>query len=260
MPNTSLSGKVALVTGSSRGIGSQIALELASRGADVVINFLSSAGLAERVVADIKALGRRSVAIQANVANINDIKRLFEEAVTHMGGLDIVVSSSGVEYFGHISEVTPEDYDKVFSINTRGQFFVAQQAYKHLRTGGRLVFMSSISAQAKVGKHAIYAGSKAAVEAFVRSLAQDFGDKQITVNAIAPAGVKSDMYEAYARHYFPGGEKFTDEEVDQANINMQALKRVGYPEDVSRVVAFLVSEDGGWVDGQTITISGGARM
>ena len=171
-PTSRLDGKVALVTGSSRGMGRQNALELASRGASVVICYTSSASAAEAVVKDIETLGSRAIAIKADVSKPAEIATLFEQAVKHFGKLDIVVSNAGVETFGHVSEITPEEFDRVFGVNTRGQLLVAQQAYRHLEEGGRLVLLSSISAQAKgVPNHAVYSGSKAAVEAFARCLA-----------------------------------------------------------------------------------------
>ena len=172
-PSTSrLDGKIALVTGSSRGMGRQNALELASRGASLVINYAKSADAAEKVVGEIKALGAQAIAIKGDVSKPEEIVSLFQQAVKHYGKLDIVVSNSGVETFGHISEITPEEFDRVFTINTRGQLLVAQQAYKHLSVGGRLVLLSSISASAKgIKNHAIYSVSKNAVEAFARCLA-----------------------------------------------------------------------------------------
>ena len=167
-----LDGKVALVTGSSRGMGRQNALELASRGASVVICYTSSSAAAEAVVKDIESIGSRAIAIKADVSKPAEIAALCEQAVKHFGKLDIVVSNAGVETFGHVSEITPEEFDRVFGVNTRGQLLVAQQAYRHLEEGGRLVMLSSISAQAKgVPNHAVYSGSKAAVEAFARCLA-----------------------------------------------------------------------------------------
>jgi tetrahydroxynaphthalene reductase len=185
------------------------------------------------------------------MGKVNEITSLFEQAIKHFGHIDIVVSNSGVESFGHISEITPEEFDRVFSVNTKGQLFVAQQAYKHLTTGGRLVMLSSISAQAKgVKNHAIYSGSKGAVEAFVRCLAVDFGDKKVTVNAIAPGGIMTDMATEAARKYFPPEAKdWSDEKVLQVLGDTSPLRRAGYPEDVSRVVAFLASGDGGWMNG-----------
>ena len=139
-PATSrLDGKVALVTGSGRGMGRQNALELASRGASLVINYSRAADAAEAVVREIEALGSRAIAIAADVSKPAEIATLFEKAVSHYGKLDIVVSNSGVESFGHISEVKVEEFDRVFGVNTRGQFLVAQQAYKYLEEGGRLV-------------------------------------------------------------------------------------------------------------------------
>jgi len=256
-----LAGKVALVTGSGRGIGRQIATELAARGASVVINYANSAVPAEAVVGEIKALGRDAVAIKADVSDPEEISALFEGAIKAFGKLDIVMSNSGKEHFGNILDVTPADYDKIFNLNTRGQFFVAQQAYKHLSHGGRLVLMSSISVQAKgVHRHAVYAGSKAAVEAFARCFAADFGDKRITVNAIAPGGVKSDMYLESARNYIPGASSWSDEQVDAAIAKMSPFGRVGLPNDVAQVVAFLASDDAEWINGQTITIGGAAAI
>ena len=139
-PSTSrLDGKIALVTGSGRGMGRQNALELASRGASLVINYSRAADAAQAVVREIEALGSRAIAIAADMSKPAEVAMLFEKAVSHYGKLDIVVSNSGVESFGHISEVTVEEFDRVFSVNTRGQLLVAQQAYKHLQEGGRLV-------------------------------------------------------------------------------------------------------------------------
>ena len=153
-------------------MGAQNAHELASRGASVVVNYTSGAGPAEKVVAGIEALGSKAIAIQADVSKPADIAALFEKAVKHFGHLDVVLSNAGVETFQHISEITPEEFDRVFSVNTRGQLLVAQQAYKHLTVGGRLVMLSSISAHAtNTANHAVYSGSKAAVEAFARVLA-----------------------------------------------------------------------------------------
>ena len=168
-----LDGKVALVTGSGRGMGRQNALELASRGASLVINYSRAAEPAEKVVQEIKEThGQDAIAIKADVSKPEEVRMLFKKAVAHFGKLDIVVSNSGLESFGHISEITPEEFDRVFAVNTRGQLFVAQQAYKHLTEGGRIVMLSSMSAQAKgVKNHALYSGSKAAVEGFARCFA-----------------------------------------------------------------------------------------
>ena len=153
-------------------MGREYALELARRGANVVINYVNSSAAAETVVEEIKSMGRDSIAVQADVSNPASINALFSQAIEHFGRLDIVVSNSGVGSFGHIAEITPEEFDRVINVNTRGQLFVAQVAYDHMSEGGAVVLTSSISAQAKgVARHALDSGSKAAVEAFIRCLA-----------------------------------------------------------------------------------------
>ena len=182
VPGTRFDGKVALITGSSRGLGRQIAVELASRGASIVINYAKSASAADEVVEEVEKLGQKAIAIKADVSKPAEIVQLFEKAIDHFGRLDVVVSNSGLEHFGKIEDVTADEFDRVFAVNTRGQFLVAQQAYKHLQVGGRLILTSSISAQAKgVRDHAVYAGSKAAVEAFARSFAKGkrHGDRDL---------------------------------------------------------------------------------
>lgn len=247
-----LDGKVALVTGAGRGIGGGVALELGARGASVVVNYSKSAAAAEEVVQEIEKLGSKAIAIQADISKPEEIQRLFEEAKSHFNGqLDIVVSNSGIEHFDKIEDVTPEQFDQVFAINTRAQFFVAQQAFLHLPEGGRLVLMSSISANVgSIRNHAVYAGSKCAVEAFARCLATDFGVKKITVNVIAPGGVKSDMATHAGWRYIPGADpSWSMDDIEKHVSKWTPMQRIGLPVDIARVVGFLVSEDGGWING-----------
>lgn len=247
----SLAGKVAIVTGAGRGIGKGIALEFAKRGAKVIINYRKSTNEAQAVVQEIKAAGSDAVAIQADVTKIPEIIKLFEEGKKAFGRLDIVMSNSGKEDFTPLLEVTPEIYDDVFNTNTRSQFFVAQQAYKHLEMEGSVILMSSIAAGTRRPKdHSLYAGSKNAIKAFVRTLSTDMGDKHIRVNAIAPGGVKSDMFAHAAWRYAPGGTP--DMGVDQMEAGLATitpLGRVAEPVDVARVVCFLASKDSYWVNG-----------
>ncbi|RDL29983.1 NAD(P)-binding Rossmann-fold containing protein [Venustampulla echinocandica] len=278
MEAASLKGKIALVTGSGRapallkdsilnrtsvgrGIGREMALELGRRGANVVVNYANSSDAAHEVVAEIKKNGSDAIAIQANVSVVKDIISLFAQAVAHFGELNIVCSNSGVVSFGHIGDVTEEEYDRVMNTNTRGQFFVAREAYKHLSVGGRLIMMGSITGQAKgVPKHTLYSGSKGAIETFVRCMAIDMGDKKITVNCIAPGGIKTDMYHAVCREYIPGGADFNNEQTDEYAATWSPLHRVGLPIDVARVVCFLASQDGEWINGKVLGIDGGACM
>ena len=201
-----------------RGIGREMAMELGRRGAKVIVNYANSRDSAEEVVAAIKKGGSDAVSIKANVSDVDQIVKMFAEAVKVWGKLDIVCSNSGVVSFGHVKDVTPEEFDRVFHVNTRGQFFVAREAYKHLEVGGRVILMGSITGQAKgVPKHAIYSGSKGTIETFVRCMAVDFGDKKITVNCIAPGGIKTDMYQEVCREYIPNGSTLDDEGVDEVS-------------------------------------------
>ena len=258
-PNLTLKGKVALVTGAGRGIGAGISRELGARGASVVVNYRGSAAAAETLVKEIIAAGSKAVAIQADISKVDEISTLFENAKQHFGKIDIVVSNSGIEHFGPLPEVKPEDFDKVFNINTRGQFFVAQQAYQHLTDGGRLILMSSISAHNAIREHAVYAGSKCAVEAFARCFSQEFGARRITVNSIAPGGVKTDMAADVGYKYLPMADSsWSWEQIEGVVSKRTPLGRIADPVDIARVVSFLASDDAGWVNGQNITISGGA--
>ncbi|KAF1956809.1 1,3,8-trihydroxynaphthalene reductase [Byssothecium circinans] len=240
-----------------------MALELARRGAKVVVNYANSSEAAEDVVKQIKAMksGADAVAIKANVANVKETQKLMDEVIKHFGKLDICCSNSGVVSFGHFKDVTEEEYDRVMQINTRGQFFVAKEAYKRMEVGGRIILMGSITGQAKgVPKHAVYSGSKGAIETFVRCMAVDAGEKKVTVNCVAPGGIKTDMYHAVCREYIPGGDKLSDDQVDEYACTWSPHNRVGQPIDIARVVCFLASGDGDWVNGKVIGIDGAACM
>lgn len=251
-PFPTLSGKVALVTGASRGIGAGIALELGARGASVVVNYVKGLDGANRICSQIQTYGSSAVAIQADVSKVGEITRLFEAAKAHFGKIDIVCSNSGMESFDKTEEITEERFDLVFGLNLRAQFFVGQHAYRYCEEGGRVILMSSIAAGLiGVGDHALYSGSKSAVNGITKSFAKDFGKKGITVNAIAPGGVKSDMFAQVAWKYIPGATgEWSAEKIEGAMANHCPLGRCAVPEDVARVVAFLASEDGGWVNGK----------
>src|SRR5271155_1652846 len=244
-------------------MGRETALELARRGAKVVINYANSDAAAKEVVAEIKAMGKGqdAIAVKANVSDVKETIALMEQAKARFGKIDIVVSKSGVVSFCHLKDVTEEEYDRVFNINTRGQFFVAREAYKNLEVGGRIILMGSITGQAKgVPKHTVYSGSKGAIETFVRCMAIDCGDKKITVNAVAPGGIKTDMYHAVCKEYIPNGANLTDDQVDEYAATWSPCNRVGQPIDVARVTAFLASKDGEWINGKVIGIDGAACM
>jgi 3-oxoacyl-[acyl-carrier protein] reductase len=244
-------GKVALITGSGRGMGKGMALELASRGASVVINYANSASKAEEVVKEIIKGGSKAIALKADISQPEEIVKLFSDAHSHFGRLDFVISNSGTEVWSKEEDVTQADFDYIFNLNCRGQFFVAQQGLKYLGRGGRIILMSSVAASmAGVPNHALYAGSKAAVEGFTRSFAVDCGEKGITVNAIAPGGIKTDMFDANAWHYAPNGyPDMPMEKIEAGLASMCPLKRVGQTSDIAKAVALLVSPDSEWING-----------
>ena len=255
-----LDGKVALITGAGRGVGAGIALELGSRGASVVVNYSKSAGPAQKVVSDLLSMGARAVAVQADVSKPAQIGHLFEQALAHFGRIDVVVSNAGMEAFKQEEDVTQEDYDEVFDLNARGQFFVAQNGLRHCADGGRIILTSSVAASmAGVRNHALYAGSKAAVQGFTRSFAGDCGCRRITVNAIAPGGILTDMFEANSWHYAPGGTSDMGSDVTAKGLaGLCPLGRVGVPKDVARVVAWLAGDESEWVNGQVLRLTGGS--
>ncbi|KAK3370062.1 putative versicolorin reductase [Podospora didyma] len=254
-----LDGKVALVTGSGRGIGAAMAIELGRLGAKVVVNYANSASSAQKVVDEIKTLGSDAVAFKADVRQVAQTAKLMDDAVAHFGGLDIVCSNSGVVSFGHLGDVTEEEFDRVFSLNTRGQFFVAREAYRHLNEGGRIILMSSNTAKDfSVPSHSLYSGSKGAIDSFVRVFSKDAGRKKITVNAVAPGGTVTDMFHDVSQHYIPNGEKYTPEERQAMAAHASPLTRNGFPLDIARVVCFLASNEAEWVNGKILTVDGGA--
>ena len=280
----SLHGKVALITGAGRGIGRGCAIELGRRGASVVVNYANSKESADEVCKLIEetGTGAKAISIQADVSKPAEIERLFVESKKHFGKIDIVMSNSGTESWDKTEEITEEKYDHVFNLNARAQFFVGQAAWKHLEDNGRLILMSSIAAGLLgVRDHALYNASKMAVIGMIKAFATDFGRRGITVNGVAPGGIKSDMFTQNAWHCkfqhlpthpvenipltltkdIPGGTP----DIPAASIEkMMAehcpLGRCATPDDVARVVGFLSSEDGGWVNGQVITISGGSSQ
>jgi len=236
-----------------------MATELGRLGAKVVVNYANSVESANKVVEEIKSFGTDAIAFQADVRKVDQTIKLMDDAVKHFGGLDIVCSNSGVVSFGHLGEVEEEEFDRVFSINTRAQFFVAREAYKHLNPYGRIILMSSNTAASfSVPRHSLYSGSKGAIESFVRVFAKDAGDKKITVNAVAPGGTVTDMFHDVSQHYIPGGEKYSAEERQAMAAHASPLTRNGFPVDIARVVCFLASKEAEWVNGKIITVDGGA--
>lgn len=241
-------GKVAIVTGASRGIGASIAKRLASEGFTVIVNYPGRAADAQAVVDEIRVAGGRAEAIQADVSVPAQVAALFDQAATLFGGVDVLVNNAGVMQIGLVllSETDDALFDKIVDTNLKGTFNTLRVAAKKLRQGGRIVnFSSSVTALALPG-YSVYAATKAAVQTMTLIFAKELRGRSITVNAVAPGPTATDL--------FLTGK--TQEQIDQL-AKMPPMERLGKPEDIAAAVSFLVGPNGGWIDGQTLRANGG---
>jgi len=244
-----LAGKVAVVTGASKGIGAQIARQLAADGAAVVVNYASSRAGADKVVADITQAGGRAVAVQADVAKPADIKRLFAEAKKAFDRVDILVNNAGIYQFAPLEEITPELFHKMFDLNVLGLLLTTQEAVKHMgAAGGSIVNIGSVAGHAGFPGSAVYGATKAAVDLITRTLSIELGPRKIRVNAVNPG-----MVETEGTH--SGGIANSDME-NQMKAETP-LGRIGQPDDIATVVSFMVSPDAKWVTGEGLFVAGG---
>ncbi|PIU33155.1 hypothetical protein COT04_01635 [Candidatus Shapirobacteria bacterium CG07_land_8_20_14_0_80_39_12] len=245
-----LTGKKALVTGASRGIGQGIALALAKQGADVAVNFHSKAQEAEVVVASIKALGRDSFTVQADVSDLESIKKMFKEIENKWGKLDILVNNAGILQSKPFEQISGEDWEKMVNTNLRGQYFCTQEAVKLMNQGGRVVNIASISSGG-VGiaypQISHYTTSKGGVVGMTEALAVELGPKGVNVNAIAPGGIETDMTK----------EMLADEKIKQAMLAQIPKRRMGKPEDIGAAAAFLASTEADYITGTVLYVDGG---
>lgn len=250
------SGKVALVTGGSRGIGKGISLKLAEEGASLAISYVAHEEQAEETLVAIKKYDVDAIAVKADSSQVAQITNMINRVAQHFGRLDILISNAGIEHFSALEEVREQDFDKVFAVNTRGQFFAVQQAARHMERGGRIVCSSSMSATTPFARHAVYAASKAAIEAMVKNLAIELGPRGITINAISPGPVWTDMAKQHSQEYLSTYPGLALEDI--INITVPT-GRLGTSADVAQLVNFLVSEEAEWITGQTIHVDGGAH-
>jgi len=248
-----LTGKVAVVTGASKGIGASIAKHLAAEGAAVVVNYASSKAGAERVVAEITGQGGKAVAVQADVAKHADVKRLFAEAKKAFGRLDVLVNNAGIYEFAPLEEITPEHFHKLFDLNVLGLILASREAARYFGPdGGSIVNVSSVVSTYGVPNGSVYSATKAAVDAVTRSLAKELGPRKIRVNSINPGMVET---EGTTSAGITANESDFRKQVEAQT----PLGRIGQSQDIAPAAVFLASDDARWITGETLFIAGGAR-
>jgi 3-oxoacyl-[acyl-carrier protein] reductase len=246
-----LSGKVAVVTGASKGIGASIAKHLAAEGAAVVVNYASSRAGADKVVAEITAKGGKAVAIQADVAKKAEIDRLFAESKKAFGALDILVNNAGIYEFVPLEGVTEEHFHRQFNLNVLGLILTTQEAVKQFGpAGGSIVNISSVASSAAPPTGSVYSATKAAVDAVTKSLAKELGPRNIRVNAINPGMVETEGVHSAG---------IADSDFRKQTEATTPLGRIGQPQDIAPAVVFLASADSSWITGETLYITGGLR-
>ncbi|MBN3804256.1 SDR family oxidoreductase [Paraburkholderia sp. Ac-20336] len=244
--NTSNTSRVAIVTGASRGIGSAIAQRLAKDGFAVAVNYASSAGEAEALVAAIRDAGGKAAAVKADVSNPDDVRRMFEHTEQQLGKVDVLVNNAGVMKLAPIAEAQDAMFEQTFDINVRGTFNTLREAAARLNDGGRVINFSTSVLALNLPGYGVYVATKAAVEAFTRVFAKELRGRNITVNAVAPGPIATALFL----------EGKTEEQI--ANFaKMPPLQRLGEPDDIASVVAFLAGPDAAWVNGQVLRANGG---
>jgi len=242
---TETTTKTAIVTGGSRGIGAAISRRLAADGFAVVINYAGNAKAAGDVVAAIEKAGGRAVSVQGDVSEPTTLRALFDAAEHHFGGADILVNGAGILTKAPLGDETDEAFDRIMAVNLKGTFNGLREAAKRLRDGGRIVNFSTSVVGTKLMTYGLYTATKAAVEAMTGILAKELGGRNVTVNAVAPGPVATELLAG------------TPPDILVALAKAAPLNRLGQPEDISGVVSFLAGPDSGWINGQTIRANGG---
>ena len=245
-----LAGKVAVVTGGSKGIGAAIVERLVTDGASVVFSYSSSADAANRLIGRLNGNGRRAIAVQADVRNASETQKLFDQAINEFGRVNILVNNAGVFEGKPILDFTPEHYAKHFDVNVRGVLHTTQQAVRAFGgDGGSIINISSVVATSPQPNFSVYSATKGAVDAITKSLASELGPKKILVNSVSPGATETEGF-----HAMEGSSQLS-----ATFAQLTPLGRMGKPDEIASVVSFLASEDAGWITGQIIPVSGGIR-
>ena len=244
-----LKGKVAIVTGASKGIGAAIAKGLAAAGASVAVNYASSREGADRVVAEISGKGGKAIAVEADVSKAADVQRLFDETKRAFGSFDVLVNNAGVYAFAPLEEVTEDEFHREFNINVLGVLLASREAMKYFGPGGGSVInISSIASTSPTPTAVVYSATKGAVDTITRVLATELGPKKIRVNAINPGGVETEGVHSMG---------VIGSEFEKRMVARTPLGRLGQPDDIASVAVFLASAGSGWITGETIAVGGG---
>ena len=241
-----LKGKVIIITGSSRGIGSTIAKTLAKNGAKVVVNYSGSEETAKSVVNEILQSGGQAIAIKADVSKSEDVKRLFQKTIEKFEKIDVLINNAGIAIYKLIKDTTDEDFDRIFDVNVKGVFNTMREASTLLGDNGRIINFSSSVTRLMLPTYGTYSATKSAVEQLTRVFAKEVGTKGITVNSISPGPVNTELF-----------KQGKNEEVIKRLASMSAFNRIGEPEDIAKIVLFLVDDDSKWITGQNIGVNGG---
>ncbi|MER3494722.1 MAG: 3-ketoacyl-ACP reductase [Mastigocladus sp. ERB_26_2] len=242
----SLAGKIAIVTGASRGIGRAIALKLAEQKASITVNYAGNAEKAQEVVTEIEKLGSKAITVQADISKVAEIQKLFDQTIESFGKVDILVNNAGAIVYKPITEVTEAEFDKIFAVNVKGTYFACQQAAHRMANGGRIINFSSSTTAMMLPTYSAYVGTKGAVEQITRIVAKELGSRGITVNAISPGPTDTELFR----------QGKTEEQINRL-AQASALGGLGEVQDIADVVAFIASDAARWITGQNIRVNGG---
>ena len=245
-----LNGKVAIVTGASKGIGAAIAKSLAAAGASVVVNYASSKDGAENVVAEITKAGGKAVAVKGDVSKAAEAKGIVDAAITHYGKLDVLVNNSGVYAFSPLEDITEEEFHRQFNINVLGLLLTTQAASKHLGEGSSIINIGSVVSRITPPGSAIYTGTKGAVDAITGVLSRELGPRKIRVNALNPGMVETEGSRSAG---------FIGSDFESGTVAQTPLGRIGQPNDIASIAVFLASDDSAWLTGEQLLAGGGVR-